>query len=78
MYIYSLYLSSSSRKGSFFSEEKLVKKNNVPFKNEDYCILTYFEDFTCLYVGKAIKRVDNGSFDFADGIILTKTARSTG
>ncbi|XP_029347622.1 uncharacterized protein LOC100166817 isoform X3 [Acyrthosiphon pisum] len=69
----SLYLSSSSKKDSFFSKEKL---NNVPFKNKDYCILTYFEDFTCLYVGKAIKS-DNGSYDFADGIILTKTAKST-
>ncbi|KAL4141977.1 hypothetical protein QTP88_004511 [Uroleucon formosanum] len=65
---------SSFRKGSFFNEEKL---NNVPFKNEDYCILTYFEDFTCLYVGKARKCDNNGSYDFVDGDTPFETARST-
>jgi len=50
----------------------------LPFKNEDYCILTYFEDFTCLYVGKAIQCGDNGSYDFVNSVIVTKTAKSTG
>jgi len=49
----------------------------VPLKNEDYCILTYFEDFSCLYGGKAIK-CDNGSYDFVDYDTLSKTATSTG
>lgn len=75
IYIYNLYLSSSFRKDSFFSEEKL---NNVPLKNEDYCILTYFEDFTCVYVAKARKCDDNGSYDFVDSDTLYKTANSTG
>ncbi|XP_022168298.1 uncharacterized protein LOC111032328 isoform X2 [Myzus persicae] len=70
----SLYLSSSSRKGSFFNEEKL---NNVPLKNKDYCIMTYFEDLTCLYVGKAIKSDNDGSYDFVDFDTLHKTAIST-
>lgn len=50
----------------------------MPFKNEDYCILTYFEDFTCLYVGKARKCDNNGSYDFVDGDTPFETARSTG
>ncbi|XP_029345708.1 uncharacterized protein LOC107883907 [Acyrthosiphon pisum] len=66
----SLYLSSSS----VISKGKL---NNVPLKNEDYCILTYFEDFTCLYVGKAIKCGNNGSYSFIDLETLDKTAKST-
>jgi len=75
MYIYSLYLSSSSRKGTFFNEDKL---NNVLLKNKDYCILTYFEDFTCLYAGKAVKSDIDGSYNFVDFDILQKTANSTG
>jgi len=71
MYIHSLYLSSSS----VISKEKL---NNVPLKNEDYCILTYFEDFTCLYVGKAMKCGNNGSYSFVDSDTLINTAKSTG
>ncbi|XP_026818102.1 uncharacterized protein LOC113557019 isoform X2 [Rhopalosiphum maidis] len=70
----SLYLSSSSRKGSIFSQEKL---NSMPLKNEDYCILTYFEDFTCLYVGKAIKSDTDDSYNFFDFDILCETACST-
>jgi len=50
----------------------------VPLKNGDYCILTYFEDFTCLYAGKAIKSGDNGSYDFVDCATLINTAESTG
>jgi len=75
IYIYSLYLYSSSRKGSFLNDEKL---NIVPFKNNDYCILTYFEDFTCLYAGKAVKCGNNGSYNFVDFNILEKTINSTG
>ncbi|KAE9524914.1 hypothetical protein AGLY_014964 [Aphis glycines] len=70
----SSYLSSSYRKGSTFSQEKL---NNISLKNEDYCILTYFEDFTCLYVGKAIKSDKDGSYNFFDFDTLCKTACST-
>eukprot|EP00102_Acyrthosiphon_pisum_P026205 XP_016663415.1 PREDICTED: uncharacterized protein LOC100569023 [Acyrthosiphon pisum] len=66
--------SRTFRKCSFISEEKL---NNVPLKNEDYCILTYFKDFTCLYVGKAIKCGNNGSYDFVDFDTLLNTAEST-
>jgi len=50
----------------------------VPFKNKDYCILTYFEDFTCLYAGKAVKSGNDGSYDFFDFDILSKTVCSTG
>lgn len=75
IYIYSLYLSSSSRKGSFLSDEKL---NIVPFKNKDYCILTYFEDFTCLYAGKAVKCDNDGSYEFIDFDVIEKTVHSTG
>lgn len=75
IFIYSSYLSSSSRKDSNFSQEKL---NNMPLKNEDYCILTYFEDFTSLYVGKAIKSDKDGSYNFFDFDTLCKTACSTG
>lgn len=75
IFIYSSYLSNSSRKDSTFSQEKL---NNMPLKNEDYCILTYFEDFTCLYVGKAIKSDKDGCYNFFDFDTLCKTACSTG
>jgi len=75
MYVYSLYISSCFRKGSFISKEQL---NNVPLKNEDYCILTNFEDFTCLYVGKAIKCDKDGSYNFIDYDTLFKTSLSTG
>jgi len=71
MYVHSLYVPSSS----VISKENL---NNVPFKNEDYCILTYFNDFTCLYVGKAMKCGNNGSYYFVDYDIVIKTAKSTG
>jgi len=50
----------------------------VPLRNEDYCILTYFEDFTCLYVGKAMKCDNNGSYNFVEFDTLQKTATSTG
>ncbi|CAI6358820.1 unnamed protein product [Macrosiphum euphorbiae] len=70
----SLYVSRTLRRGNFISEEKL---NNVPLKNEDYCILTYFEDFTCLYIGKAIKRDNDGRYDFVDINTLSNTAEST-
>ncbi|XP_029344966.1 uncharacterized protein LOC100167801 isoform X2 [Acyrthosiphon pisum] len=69
----SSYVSRTLKRVSFSSKEKL---NNVPLKNEDYCILTYFEDFTSLYVGKAIK-CDNGSYDFVDINTLLNTAKST-
>ncbi|XP_060858547.1 uncharacterized protein LOC132935918 isoform X2 [Metopolophium dirhodum] len=65
--------SRTFRRGSFISEEKL---NNVPLKNEDYCMLTYFEDFTCLYVGKAIK-CNNGSYTFVDYDTVRYTNEST-
>eukprot|EP00102_Acyrthosiphon_pisum_P022410 XP_016659620.1 PREDICTED: uncharacterized protein LOC107883660 [Acyrthosiphon pisum] len=70
----SLHLSRTFRKGSFLSEEKL---NNVPLKNEDICILTYFKDFTCLYVGKAIKCGNNGSYNFVDYDPVINTAMDT-
>ncbi|XP_060862031.1 uncharacterized protein LOC132939048 [Metopolophium dirhodum] len=70
----SSYVSRTLRKGSFISEKNL---NNVPLKNEDYCILTYFEDFTCLYVGKAIKCGNTGSYNFVDYDTLLNTANST-
>ncbi|XP_060860314.1 uncharacterized protein LOC132937513 [Metopolophium dirhodum] len=69
----SLHVSRTFRKGSFISKEKL---NNVPLKNEDYCILTYFKDFTCLYVGKAIQCGNNGSYNFVDYDTLLNTAKS--
>ena len=50
----------------------------MPLKNEDHCILTYFEDFTCLYIGKAIKRDNDGRYDFVDINTLSNTAESTG
>ncbi|XP_029341209.1 uncharacterized protein LOC115033194 [Acyrthosiphon pisum] len=70
----SLHLSRTFRKGSFLSEEKL---NNVPLKNEDICILTYFKDFTCLYVGKAIKCGNNGGYDFVDYDTVLNTTMDT-
>ncbi|CAI6358736.1 unnamed protein product [Macrosiphum euphorbiae] len=66
--------SRTLRRGNFISEEKL---NNVPLKNEDHCILTYFEDFTCLYIGKAIQRDNDGRYDFVDINTLSNTAEST-
>jgi len=75
IYIYSLYPSRNFRKESFISEEKL---NNVPLKNEDYCILTFFKDLTCLYAGNAIRCDNNGSYNFVDYDTLLNTAKSTG
>ncbi|XP_008187183.1 uncharacterized protein LOC100570802 [Acyrthosiphon pisum] len=70
----SLYPFRTFRKDSFISEKKL---NNVQLKNEDYCILTYFEDFTSLYVGKAIKCGNNGSYNFFEYDTIFNTANST-
>jgi len=48
------------------------KHYDLPLKNKDYCLVTYFEDFSCIYVCKAIKK--DTEYEVYNFDILTKTA----
>lgn len=50
----------------------MPKLYDIPLKNEDYCFITYFEDITCVYVCKAIKK--DTKYEVYNFDILTKTA----
>lgn len=50
----------------------------MPLENKDYCIITYFEDFSCIYVCKVIYDDINDTYDLCDGDVLLETAKSTG
>lgn len=67
---------SKSLTNGFYNQIK-TKQNNLMFKNGDYCKITFFEDFTCLYVCKALKK-DENDYGVLDTDLILKTASSTG
>jgi len=74
IYIFSIYLSKSFRRGSFNNKPKTY---DIPFKSGDVCMITYFEDFTCLYVCKA-KKNDQHSYELINENIPLMTLKSEG
>lgn len=65
----------SFRKGSFLNQKE---SNNVPFKNGDICIITYFEDFSDIYVCKALHNTSNKTYDMIGIDVVLMTMSSTG
>lgn len=68
----------SLRKSSFHSIQQKRKQKSLLLKNGDYCIITHFEDFSSIYVTKAIKNSKDGSFDVCSLEVTKKTIESIG
>lgn len=76
IFIFSSYLSHSFRKGSFHGLKKTC--NDLPFKNGDSCVITFFDSYTCVYVVKALKSITDNSYSICNSDIVSETATSTG